>query len=283
MAQDDLARGMARADLCRFLAACYYEPGPEFAEEKLFDSIKAAASRVHPDLAAGARRLGEAFAAEEPEALLIDYTRLFLGPVDTLAKPYGSIWLRRDNMLMEESTVAVQLLYAEGGFDIDDGFRELPDHVAAELEFLYLLIFRETEAQGKGDLDALATVTDLRQRFLAANLGACIGPSLRRSGPRRPDRFLPRARRPQRALRPPGGRTIRRPLTAVCPARSIPDAQRLDHFLVEASVGQDEAFAVDGPRTGDVAVHAARLGHDDRCGGAIPRFVEQIHAAVEPA
>jgi TorA maturation chaperone TorD len=96
--------------------------------------------------------------------------------VDTLAKPYGSIWLRRDNTLMEESTSAVQQLYAEGGFDIDDEFRELPDHVAAELEFLYLLIFRETEAQGKGDLDALAAVTDLRQRFLAAHLGAWIGP-----------------------------------------------------------------------------------------------------------
>ena len=56
MAQDDLARGMARADLCRFLAACYYEPGPEFAEEKLFESMQAAASRVHPDFAAGAPR-----------------------------------------------------------------------------------------------------------------------------------------------------------------------------------------------------------------------------------
>jgi TorA maturation chaperone TorD len=176
MTQDDLERGMARADLCRFLAACYYQPGPEFAEEKLFDSMLAAASRAHPDLAISARRLGEAFAAEDPEALLVDYTRLFLGPVDTLAKPYGSIWLRRDNTLMEESTVAVHQLYAEGGFDIDEGFRELPDHVAAELEFLYLLLFRATEAQGKGDLDALAALTDLRQRFLAAHLGAWMGP-----------------------------------------------------------------------------------------------------------
>ncbi len=52
----------------------------------------------------------------------------------------------------------------------------MPDHVAAELEFLYLLIFRETEAQGKGDLNALAAVTGLRQRFLAAHLGTWIGP-----------------------------------------------------------------------------------------------------------
>jgi TorA maturation chaperone TorD len=176
MTQDDLERGMARADLCRFLAACYYQPGPEFAEEKLFDSMLAAASRAHPDFAIPARRLGAAFVAGDPEELLVDYTRLFLGPVDILAKPYGSIWLRGDNALMQESTMAVQQLYAEGGFEIDDGFRELPDHVAAELEFLYLLIFRETAAQANGDVVARAATGDLRRRFLDAHLGAWARP-----------------------------------------------------------------------------------------------------------
>ena len=45
MSDFDPDRASAREDLCRFLAACYYEPGPEFAEEKLFDSMLAAASR----------------------------------------------------------------------------------------------------------------------------------------------------------------------------------------------------------------------------------------------
>jgi hypothetical protein len=36
MAARDPRKAAARADLCRFLAACYYELGPEFAEEKLF-------------------------------------------------------------------------------------------------------------------------------------------------------------------------------------------------------------------------------------------------------
>ena len=39
-----LEHGLAREDLCRFLAACYYQPGPEFAEEKVFDSMLAAAN-----------------------------------------------------------------------------------------------------------------------------------------------------------------------------------------------------------------------------------------------
>ena len=176
MTQDEWERGIARADLCRFLAACYYQPGPEFAEEKMFDSMRAAASRVAPDFEERVRRMGDAFMTEDREALLVDYTRLFLGPVDTLAKPYGSAWLGGQQALMQDSTVAVEQLYEEGGFAIDEGFHELPDHVAAELEFLYLLIFRDTDAQRNGDLESANMMTALRQRFLAEHLGAWIGP-----------------------------------------------------------------------------------------------------------
>lgn len=179
MTQDEWERGIARADLCRFLAACYYQPEPEFAEEKLFDSMLAAASRISPEFAARAHRLRDAFATDDAETLTVDYTRLFLGPVDTLAQPYGSTWLSGRQALMQDSTVEVRQLYEEGGFEIDDGFRELPDHVAAELEFLYLLIFRETEAQRNGDLDSATALTALRERFLTGHLGAWIGPFTR--------------------------------------------------------------------------------------------------------
>lgn len=179
MTQDEWERGIARADLCRFLAACYYQPGPEFAEEKLFDSMLAAASRVSTDFAERTRRLRDTFATENAETLLVDYTRLFLGPVDPLAKPYGSTWLSGRQALMQDSTMDVQQLYEEGGFEIDEGFRELPDHVAAELEFLYLLIFRATEAQRNGEFDSMTAMTALRQRFLAEHLGAWIGPFTR--------------------------------------------------------------------------------------------------------
>jgi TorA maturation chaperone TorD len=107
--------------------------------------------------------------------LLVDYTRLFLGPVQTLAQPYGSVWLGGDKGLMQASTMAVLALYAEGGFEVDEAFRDLPDHVAAELEFLYLLLFREAQARHGGDAGALAAVADLRRRFLDAHLGAWIG------------------------------------------------------------------------------------------------------------
>jgi len=172
----DLEKGTARENLCRFLAACYYQPGPEFSEEKVFGSMLDAATRIHSDLAAHARRLGEEFSAEEPESLLVDYTRLFLGPGPIVAKPYGSVWLDGENTLMGDSTMAVQELYHEGGFEMDEDFREVPDHIAAELEFLYLLIYRENEGHRNGDTEALKAAAGLRKRFLDEQLGLWIGP-----------------------------------------------------------------------------------------------------------
>jgi len=164
----------ARADLCRFLSACHYEPSPVFAEERMFDSMAEAAARIDPELAQSARRLGAAFAAQDLQSLLIDYTRLFLGPVNAPARPYGSVWLGGGQELMQESTMAVLALYRDGGFELADDFRELPDHVAAELEFLYVLLFRESLARRDGDAAALAKVTDLRRRFLDAHLARWI-------------------------------------------------------------------------------------------------------------
>ena len=163
----------AREDLCRFLSACYYEPAPEFAQEHLFENMLIAAERLHPDLAKHARALGDAFAAQDLETLLVDYTRLFLGPLEALAKPYGSSWLSAPTPPEENPPPAVLELYSEGGFDIDPEFMELPDHVAVELEFLYLLNFNMQRADSATEQQTIQT---LKQRFLSEHLGAWIAP-----------------------------------------------------------------------------------------------------------
>ena len=153
--QENPAQRLARADLCRFLAACYYEPGPEFVEEQLFDSMCAAAERLDPELAERARRLGKAFSDDYLDDLLVDYTRLFLGPVHALAQPYGCVWTNGETPVLP--------MYAEAGFEIDESFRDLPDHITAELEFLYVLIY-----QGGPE--------NLRKRFLQEQLGPWVRP-----------------------------------------------------------------------------------------------------------
>jgi TorA maturation chaperone TorD len=169
-------RAQARQEFCRFLAGCYYEPGPVFAEERLFDSMLAAAQRIDPELAAHARRLAEAFAAVDLQDLLVDYTRLFLGAPQALAKPYSSVWLTGDPELMQDSAMELLKLYEQGGFEIDPEFRDLPDHVAVELEFLYLLTYQQNQAVAGADDQALQAVEVLRTAFLAGHLGRWLGP-----------------------------------------------------------------------------------------------------------
>lgn len=171
-----LERIAARADLCRLLAACCYEPGAELAEERVFDSLFAAAARIDAALGDASRRLGASFAASELQDLLIDYTQLFLGPVGAPARPYGSVWLDAVPELMQPSTLAVIELYGAGGFEIADDFLDLPDHIAVELEFLYHLLFREARALRQADADGLTAARALRRRFLAEHLGRWIEP-----------------------------------------------------------------------------------------------------------
>jgi putative dimethyl sulfoxide reductase chaperone len=175
MAEYDADKAGAREDLCRFLAACYYEPDAAFAEERLFESMLAAAERIDPGLAQCAGRLGAAFASDL-ESLLVDYARLFLGPPEALAKPYGSFWLSGESTLMQDSTMTVLQLYQEAGFDIGDEFMEAPDHVAVELEFLYLIAFRQNEAQRAGLADVRSNWEDLERVLLGEHLGKWIGP-----------------------------------------------------------------------------------------------------------
>jgi TorA maturation chaperone TorD len=176
MADYDQTIGKGREELCRFLAACYYQPDPAFAEERMFASMLDAAKRVQPVLAAQVCQLGVEFSRESIENLLIDYTTLFLGPPQAVAPPYGSVWLEDGKTVMGDSTMAVLALYEEGGFEIDEEFCEPPDHIAAELEFLYLLIYRENEGHRNGKPDALTAAARLKKRFLDEQLGLWIGP-----------------------------------------------------------------------------------------------------------
>lgn len=166
----------ARADLSRLLAACYYEPAPEFVEERMFEAIVVAADGVTPALGAAARQLARSFTSVDLQTLLVDYTRLFLAPEGPLAQPYGSVWLTGAQPLMQESTLAIIQLYEVGGFELAEDFRDLPDHVAAELEFLYALLFREAQALRQGDADSADGVRALRRRLLAEHLGRSTPP-----------------------------------------------------------------------------------------------------------
>jgi len=166
----------AREDFSRLLAACYYQPEAQLGTEDVFASLALAGDALDPSLAVLARILNDDFHAETIDALLEDYSHLFLGPFNIPAKPYGSVWLEGPKTAMGDSTMAVLGLYRQGGFELDESFRELPDHIAVELEFLYLLNFKDLEARRAGEREVQTKVAQLKQALLHHHLGRWVGP-----------------------------------------------------------------------------------------------------------
>jgi len=172
--KDSQRRHRAKADAYRLLSACYYEPEEAFLEEDVFGQLEQALMTSDSRRAADVRTMGEYFRDASQEDLRLDYTRLFLGPIHIRSKPYGSVYLDRGNIVMGDSTMAALALYSEGGFQVAEAFEEMPDHVAVELEFLYLLNARLGDSHSDtGERDLLAA---LERRFLVAHLGRWITP-----------------------------------------------------------------------------------------------------------
>lgn len=167
-------RESARADIYRLLSACYYEPEDSFLEEDVFGQMAEALMRYETENANIAERMETAFREAGSEPLLLDYTRLFLGPLGIRAKPYGSVYLEGENVIMGDSTVAVQERYHEGGFKLEKTFIEVPDHVAAELEFLYLLSAQLGNSETTAD--RYEELVRLKHRFLREHLGLWVTP-----------------------------------------------------------------------------------------------------------
>jgi TorA maturation chaperone TorD len=134
-------RHLARADVYRLLSACFYQPEEAFLEEEVFGQLKTSMAKVSPQTVPDVVALEASFKGLDLGTLQLDYTRLFLGPFEILAKPYGSVYLDGEKVVMGDSTVRAQALYREGRFDVAEDFRELPDHIAVELEFLYLMTY----------------------------------------------------------------------------------------------------------------------------------------------
>jgi len=103
----------------------------------------------------------------------VDYARLFLGPFKLLAPPYGSVYLE-DGKLMSDSTLAAKALYEQEGLDIV--LKDAPDHISVELEFMYFLVLKESEARDNSDLKEAARLHEKQASFLQTHLGRWIRP-----------------------------------------------------------------------------------------------------------
>ena len=163
-----------RGDSYRLLSACYYRPQKAFLEENVFENLRAAFQSICREAGEYAQALNVSFLQESEQDLLVDYARLFVGPYELLAPPYGSVYLERKKEVMGESTVAVQRIYEAVGLRVDKDFHELPDHITVELEFMYYLVHEELRAYGQADCDGVRNILGQQEMFLKSHLGAWV-------------------------------------------------------------------------------------------------------------
>jgi TorA maturation chaperone TorD len=85
------------------------------------------------------------------EALQVEYTYLFINAVPRVpAPPYASAYAGRGLLMAEPAEAALQT-YREAGLAMAEDYRDLPDHLAAELEFMAWLGLQAVSAYEKGE------------------------------------------------------------------------------------------------------------------------------------
>lgn len=175
MAENDSATS-TREDIYRLLAGCYYPPTAAFFEEDCCGALAILLQDTAEDAAKYARAAADALKSVSPETLAVEHARLFIGPFQLVAPPYGSIYLDDAKTVMGDTTARVAAFYHNCGLQLAEDFHELPDHFAVELEFMSFLAFKQREAQISGDTEEVARIRLLQEEFLGRFLLPWLDP-----------------------------------------------------------------------------------------------------------
>ncbi len=165
-----------REDIYRLLASCFYPPSQELFEEECCENLAALLAPVAPEAARYASEAVLAAGNSSLDALAVEHARLFIGPFQLVAPPYGSVYLDDAQTVMGASTAKVAAFYHTCGLTLAEDFHELPDHFAVELEFISFLAFRQREAQVAGDTNEVSRILSLQQEFLGRFLMPWLEP-----------------------------------------------------------------------------------------------------------
>ena len=154
-----------QSDCFKLLAVCFYEPEKKlFLDEQVCLNLASLLKEIAPEAEPAAQNMQVALSEIDDKELLIDYARLFVGPFELLAHPYGSIYLDGKSQVMGDSTMAVLKQYQEAGLVVD--IKEPPDHIAFELEFVHYISALEAEACEKQEHDKQQNLAMVKKEFL---------------------------------------------------------------------------------------------------------------------
>jgi TorA maturation chaperone TorD len=111
------------------------------------------------------------------EDLAVEYTSLFIGPGPHIS-PHESMNMEFENpmeaTLWGPQTVKVKKFIEAAGLEYDGSFTGLPDHLAAELEFMQRLATKEAEAWAEPNEEFAINILKIEKRFLDEHLSQWI-------------------------------------------------------------------------------------------------------------
>ncbi|HLN59919.1 MAG TPA: molecular chaperone TorD family protein [Symbiobacteriaceae bacterium] len=104
------------------------------------------------------------------DALVWDYTRMFIGPGKLPAPPWESAYSNEDRLLFQEQTLAVRKAFRQYGLVLATAPSNPEDHIGLELEFLYHTGCVALEQAKARDVAGLERVLRDQQAFLNEHL-----------------------------------------------------------------------------------------------------------------
>ena len=163
----------SRMKAFRLLSDCYFIPEPGLSEK--LENLESSMAEVCETAVESVQIMRNEFkAGDRLESIRVDFAKLFVGPFKLLAAPYGSVYLDGKRKMMGNSTQDVRSRYREAGLDTSKNFKDAPDHISAELEFMYYLIFKEIEAFADSDTETAMGFIQKQKSFLENHLLAWV-------------------------------------------------------------------------------------------------------------
>ena len=169
-------RERVRSSTYYHLARLFELPGPFLREERVLEALHTALEAVNPAAAEHTAALSGALEREGIERVRREHMKLFVGPEQLLAPPYGSVYLDQQRELMGPSTMAVAKLYAEAGLRQADDLKDAPDHVRVELDVMHLVIERTLDAVHAGEWERAERLVRVQASLLQNHLSRWVTP-----------------------------------------------------------------------------------------------------------
>ena len=169
-------RERVRSSIYYHLARLFEPPGAFLVDERVLEALQTALTAVNPSAAEHAAALVASLESEGLERVRREHMKLFVGPEQLLAPPYGSVYLDQQRELMGPSTMEVVRLYGQAGLRQAEGLKDAPDHIRVELDVMHLVIERTLDALHAADWERAERLVRVQAALLQHHLSRWVTP-----------------------------------------------------------------------------------------------------------